>query len=90
MRCPKCGTEVSYLHHYQDATLFHAFDVDESGEARYKYKDTIGCEVMTYECPNCGVELANNEEDALAFLKGEISEEMATYFLELALEGGEK
>jgi len=53
-------------------------------------KDTIGCEVMTYECPNCGVELANNEEDALAFLKGEISEEMATYFLELALEGGEK
>lgn len=84
MRCPKCGEEIDRLYHSQTGTMYYHFSLDG-----YEEDEFIGDDAGNYECPECNTILAQNEEDAEGFLKGEINEEMAKYYLELALGGKE-
>jgi hypothetical protein len=73
--------------------MLYTLTLDSDGNRSYYPGDTIfdDSDDGTYECPECQTELAYNEADALAFLRGEgIREEMAEYYLQLAMEGGEK
>ena len=93
MRCPKCGKEIDYLKNYQPATMVYTLTLDRSGNRSYYPGDTFpnNDDDGTYECPECNAELAYNEEDALAFLRGEgIRQEMAEYYMSLAMEEGGK
>ncbi len=92
MRCPKCGEEISYLRNYVPAIMVYTLTLDRSGNRSYYPGDTIpddSGDDGTYECPECNAKLAYNEDDALAFLRGEgIRQEMVEYYMKLAMEGG--
>lgn len=92
MQCPKCGETVESLRNYSPSTTIYTVTLGDDGRLEYYHNDVIGGdEGGDYECPNCGTELAHNDEDALAFMKGEgISDEMAKYYAELAMEGKDK
>lgn len=88
--CPKCGEPVDHLRNYSSATI--VYDVSLDGDyLQYDQDDVISGEDGDYDCPSCGIELAYNEEEALAFMKGEgISQKMAEYYTELAMQGKDK
>lgn len=90
MQCPKCGETIEYLKNYAPGTT--VYNVSLVGEElNYVKDDVISGEDGEYVCPSCGIELATDEEGALAFLKGEgISQEMAEYYAELAIQGKDK
>jgi hypothetical protein len=92
MRCPKCGQEIDYLRNYQPGTIYYTVELDGNGRPNYIREDVFPDDSTdgSYECPECCTELASSETEAVAFLKGEPSEEMAEYYMRLAIEGGEE
>jgi len=76
-KCPKCGKEIDYLVDYSPAWQKYEMRIDKNGDAHYEFVDdslpidTIDDE---YECPECSEVLFTDEEEAVKFLKGEISE----------------
>lgn len=91
MQCPKCGETVDYLNTCVPAELlFHVRLVRD--HLRYDRDDeNVSDEASIYSCPSCGVSLAEDKDEALAFLKGEgITDERAEYYAELAMQGKDK
>ena len=83
--CPACGEGIDQLINLQLGTMVYKFSLHGYEEDEFIGGDEAG----DYDCPECNTMLAQNGEDATAFLNGEgTSEEMAKYYLELALEGG--
>lgn len=92
MRCPKCGKEISHLRNFHPAEIEFIAELGKDGGLDYYQRETIPDDSTEgdFECPECNVVLAHNEEDAIAFLKGEgISQERAEYYMGLALERSE-
>ena len=71
--CPKCDADIKHLKDYAfGATIVYIFSVSEEGRAHYSFKrDIIEGTKDEFECPECTAVLFKNEEEALAFLKGE-------------------
>lgn len=88
MHCPKCGEELSMLWMTEDATNTYDVDLDnEDKHLKYEQVDSSGDGNVAYGCLDCLAELAYTEPDAMAILKGELTQELAERFTELAMEG---
>lgn len=87
MKCPKCRIDGGYLR--QDVSIEVTYDVFLDGEM-LEYEEVQDTHMETraaYKCPHCMVMLANEEEEAIQFLKGEIEDaDLASYYLELSME----
>lgn len=66
MKCPKCKTNIDYLHQYIE-TRFN-FELDAEGNPFTLQAQPT--EAEDYECPECHEALFDNQEDAIEFLKG--------------------
>jgi len=62
-KCPKCGAEIHYT-----------LELDAQGDIERVYQGDIDNEETSFECSICGEELFIYQEDAEAFLKGELDE----------------
>ena len=73
-KCLKCGTEVDHLDTHVASALAHVC-LDEDGDPE-SVREELGAEERSneYFCPHCGQTLFHSEEDAVAFLKGELPE----------------
>lgn len=91
MKCPRCGQTIDRLLNVENATIHWDFMLgDEDIKVVYnRHNEEYYHGDGDFRCPECQVELAYTEHDAINFLKGEISEEMAPYYLELGMKGGE-
>jgi len=88
MNCPKCGYKLTHLKNYDQVQEFYDFSLGENADVQYTHIDTVGSyNDGSYECPNCGVELALVEWEAKAILEDTITSEMGKRFAEIALGG---
>ncbi len=73
--CPKCGKKIYYLDYAQTGTNTYEATPTDYDEFEYEtdefYPDDNG---EIYTCPECGEELAYNEEDALALFYEDTAE----------------
>lgn len=72
--CPKCSREIDYLVSDSASTFVQYLSLDIQGDVQYENKDFDFnySEDSTYYCPECGKILFNEEEKAIAFLKGDL------------------
>ena len=71
IKCPKCKEEIDELYNYQSGEEKSRFFLN-GDEPNYDAIDFIGLgKTNDFECYKCGEILFTNEEDAIAFLKGE-------------------
>ena len=67
--CSRCGVEIDHLNAYDKHKSI--LSINSNGHAFYDLEATD--DTMSYECPVCKqelTELANDEDKAVAFLKG--------------------
>ena len=73
MKCPKCNREINTLQNIVTGTMEYELKIDKDGDREYaemKFEaDDDGAN--DFSCPKCFDILFNNEENAIAFLKGE-------------------
>ena len=74
VKCYKCGEEIDFLTEYSKGWIRYDIFIGNDGQEDYEARDPIHDDmpVVEYDCPECGVSLFNNNEDAIAFLRGEI------------------
>jgi predicted RNA-binding Zn-ribbon protein involved in translation (DUF1610 family) len=66
-KCPKCGKVINYLINVESGWASYRFD----GE-NYEYEDfEADGSVNLFECPECGEVIAESQDEASEFLKGE-------------------
>jgi len=65
--CPNCGKKINRLIYWENAANVAKFD----GKDYYDW-DTVEVYECGYECPECGTQLFDNEEDAERFLKDDL------------------
>jgi len=68
-RCPKCGAKITYLH-------YSGYERREGRlNKKGQYSHLISTDVLTdsieYRCPKCDFLIAESEDDAVRFLKGQ-------------------
>lgn len=76
MKCPKCGREIDTLQNFQAGTMEYELKIDKDDDEEYTKMDFEpegNDSDNDFMCPRCYEVLFNNEEDAIAFLKGDIS-----------------
>ena len=74
MKCPKCDREISSLQNIVTGTMDYEFKIDDAGDEEYtRMEFEANGNENDFVCPLCWEVLFNNEEDAIAFLKGDIS-----------------
>lgn len=64
--CKNCGKHVSVLHNKQEVIVRYCMDDNGSYE---EFSDEVPTGFNVWVCPECEVELFDNEADALEFLK---------------------
>ncbi|MCK5018218.1 MAG: hypothetical protein KAS32_14270 [Candidatus Peribacteraceae bacterium] len=70
MKCPKCKTEIEYLHNFE--TGYQRWNFTPNTEELNQYTDptfTSDGDITEYECPACGETLATSEMDAMELFK---------------------
>ena len=72
--CPKCGSTIDYLINVCEEWAVYRFWINGDGEAEYEHTDTFPGDVSEFECPKCHETLFDDEDEAEAFLKGEVDE----------------
>ena len=73
--CPKCGEEIAHLTRFTKVWHEYKFSIDEEGNEQHEFVDsTVDGDNDEFECPECGILLFEDIEEAEKFLKGELSE----------------
>jgi len=83
MKCPNCGEEIPYLiNEYIEEVMVYEVIPDTNGKILYfrvgskPVSDSMSItnipEINLFYCPECKALLFDNEEDAEAFLRGEL------------------
>ena len=74
-KCPKCGKEISYLIFDGCERMSATVELNSVGMVDYTGWDSFGFdEDSKYKCPECRETLFTDEEDAGAFLRGEMKD----------------
>ena len=69
--CPKCKRGINYLTSITTGTLVQYLSLDTQGDAQFESGEFESNEIIKYCCPDCEEVLFTNEEEVIAFLKGE-------------------
>ena len=69
--CPKCKKEITYLTSTTPGILLHYLSIDTQGDVQFEVGEFESGDAVVYDCPECGEVLFTNEEEVIAFLKGE-------------------
>ena len=69
VECPSCHSKIDYLINKQDAIVDYEFHSDGSYNHEPEVEDGAGMDYNWWVCPDCGEQIADNEEDALKFLR---------------------
>jgi ribosomal protein S27AE len=70
-RCPRCGEWIDHLTYTQQATVWFKGQYDKNGYSMI-FEDNRTVEREAYHCPACGALLAENEDEAIKILGGEV------------------
>jgi len=81
LKCPECGQEIEYLiNEYVEEVAVCRVYPDENHGVFYFDLEPVDAEnsisrpnIDLYYCPKCKALLFDNEEDAKAFLRGELN-----------------
>ena len=75
-KCPSCGAEVSALIFSGLEWVSATLTLDDYGNPQYTSWDShdFAENESEYSCPKCYTKLFDNEEDAVKFLRGELSD----------------
>jgi len=75
-KCPECGKEINYLIFSGEEYVTATVSLRKNGTIDYTNWNSCGGfgDIMDYSCPECHAILFDNEEDAEAFLRGELDE----------------
>lgn len=68
VECPSCHDKIDYLINKQDAIVDYEFHSDGTYSKEPEVEDGAGMDYNWWVCPDCGEQIANNEDDALEFL----------------------
>ena len=72
-RCPKCGAEIYSLYEYTDGEIRRTISLGEDRKVRWVNKVYLlnDIPVTKYECLKCQQVICNDEDVAVALLRGE-------------------
>lgn len=70
-RCPKCNEELTHLVNICDNWMEYKFRLRDDGWGDYDLEKSEAGNHSEYGCPACRTTLFDNEDEAMAFLKGE-------------------
>lgn len=74
-KCPKCGKEIDHLIFDGCERMTAKVELNSVDMVDYVDWDSFGFdENSEYKCPECGAVLFTDEEDAGAFLRGELKD----------------
>ena len=68
-KCPHCEAEIEYLDVVEK--MFSSWRMTPDGDYDFVNYDSDGGEFVHWGCPECGDTIAETEEEAEAFWKGE-------------------
>ena len=71
MKCPKCNEEINTLINTESGEMEYSLSIDCQGDIEWSQINFYGVDSNEFVCPKCGQMLFANQEDAIAFLKGE-------------------
>ena len=70
-KCPECKKKIDHLHNVCSIWKRYNIDLDSKGHLNYSAHDEwdgSNTDENGYDCPECGMTLFKDENDALVFL----------------------
>lgn len=79
VKCPECGEVIRELNLVREflQSQYYSIKLNEDGELDCEWRDTVEGDDETYRsyrCPECDETIAEDENDAISFLRGEREE----------------